>query len=99
MWSLRPDLLQPSLRVHLPDASLRGRGEGRVRGGGHLSPPRFLPIDTGVAPAVQAATGGVGEALVLRPDPNPPPHLARDPAGYIDGGVVRARPPQLRALR
>src|ERR1700730_4363273 len=30
----------PSL--HFPDASQRGRGEERARGGGHLSPPRLI---------------------------------------------------------
>src|SRR5712692_11392922 len=30
---------------HLPSATQRGRGEGWVRGGGHLSPPRlFRPL-------------------------------------------------------
>src|SRR5260370_36428292 len=34
-----PAIPQP---CHFPSASQRGRGEGRVRGGGHLSPPREI---------------------------------------------------------
>src|SRR5260370_345925 len=40
-WSLRPDYSGRPPRVPLPSASHRGRGEGWVRGGGQLSPPRF----------------------------------------------------------
>src|SRR5258708_23467340 len=57
-----------------------------------------LPIDTVVAQAVQADIGEVGEAVVLRPDPNPRQQLAGDRADYVDGGVVAAGGPQLRAV-
>src|SRR5260370_4891694 len=40
-WSLRPDSSSGPRRVPLRSASHRGRGEGWVRGGGQLSPPRF----------------------------------------------------------
>ena len=41
-WSPRPDYSGRHLAGHHPGATRRGRGEGRVRGGGHLSPPRFM---------------------------------------------------------
>src|SRR6266849_3755045 len=67
--------------------------------GGTSVPRDFLSIDTVVAQAVQADVWEVGQAMVLGPDPDPYAQLPGDCVEHVDGRVVAARSPQLRAVR
>src|SRR5260370_38562800 len=77
---------------------LDGSAKAQRTGSSQTRTAATLTVDTVVAQAVQADIGEVGEAVVLRPDPNPRQQLAGDRADYVDGGVVPAGGPQLGAV-